>query len=187
MLALEFGKRLREVREAEEMSRPVFGSLLELPPTTIKNYELGYRTACPASLIAKLADEVSIVAAFYVLTGMPCDMTHLTLNGAESELTFIERLKWVRENQSKYTNRPDFAKALGFIPTTYKNYELGYRHTAAEVILGLYNAFGANIAFWVLTGQWLLGETKPVWQIIESGYTYFDGNIVTVKEFKTLR
>lgn len=103
MLALEFGKRLRTVREAEEMSRPVFGSLLELPPTTIKNYELGYR------------------------------------------------------------------------------------HTAAEVILGLYHAFGANIAFWALTGRWLLGETKPVWQIIESGYTYFDGNIVTVKEFKTLR
>lgn len=187
MLALEFGKRLREVREAEEMSRPAFGSLLELPPTTIKNYELGYRKACPASLIAKLADEVSIESAFYVLTGRQWDILNTSLDGEESDLTFIGRLKWVRENQSKYTNRPDFAKALGFIPTTYKNYELGYRHTAAEVILGLYHAFGINIAFWVLTGLWLLGETKPVWQITPAGYTYFDGNLVTVKEFKTLR
>ena len=186
MLSLEFGKRLREVRETEKFSRPKFGEMLETPPTTLKNYELGYRTACPASLIEKLADEVSISAAFFVLTGELVQIPAEAVGEATS-LSFTERLKWVRDNQSKYTNRPDYAEALGFIPTTYMNYELDYRRATAEIILGLYNAFGINIAFWVLTGVWLVGETKPVWRVTPAGYTYFDGNLVTTQQFKKLR
>ena len=36
-------KRLRQLREALELSRPKFAALLDIPPTTLKNYELGYR------------------------------------------------------------------------------------------------------------------------------------------------
>ena len=39
-----FGFRLRMIRELVEMSRPKFADLLQTPPTTLKNYELGYRT-----------------------------------------------------------------------------------------------------------------------------------------------
>ncbi|MGL5070160.1 MAG: helix-turn-helix domain-containing protein [Aeromonas salmonicida] len=36
-------KRLRQLREQLNMSRPKFAALLDIPPTTLKNYELGYR------------------------------------------------------------------------------------------------------------------------------------------------
>lgn len=36
-------KRLRQLREQMALSRPKFADLLGIPPTTIKNYELGYR------------------------------------------------------------------------------------------------------------------------------------------------
>ncbi|MGL6006083.1 helix-turn-helix domain-containing protein [Aeromonas sobria] len=36
-------KRLRQLREQLDLSRPKFADLLGIPPTTIKNYELGYR------------------------------------------------------------------------------------------------------------------------------------------------
>ena len=36
-------KRLRQLRELLNLSRPKFADLLGIPPTTLKNYELGYR------------------------------------------------------------------------------------------------------------------------------------------------
>ncbi|AUZ76644.1 MULTISPECIES: helix-turn-helix domain-containing protein [Aeromonas] len=36
-------KRLRQLREQLNLSRPKFADLLGIPPTTLKNYELGYR------------------------------------------------------------------------------------------------------------------------------------------------
>ncbi|PKQ81884.1 transcriptional regulator [Aeromonas sobria] len=36
-------KRLRMLRELLNLSRPKFADLLGIPPTTLKNYELGYR------------------------------------------------------------------------------------------------------------------------------------------------
>lgn len=36
-------KRLRQLRERLGLSRPKFASLLGIPPTTLKNYELNYR------------------------------------------------------------------------------------------------------------------------------------------------
>ena len=36
--------RIREHRESIGLSRPKFAEILEMPPTTLKNYELRYRT-----------------------------------------------------------------------------------------------------------------------------------------------
>ena len=36
-------QRLRQLREQLNLSRPKFADLLGIPPTTLKNYELGYR------------------------------------------------------------------------------------------------------------------------------------------------
>lgn len=36
-------KRLRQLREQLKLSRPKFAAPLGIPPTTLKNYELGYR------------------------------------------------------------------------------------------------------------------------------------------------
>ena len=36
-------KRLRQLRERLALSRPKFAAMLDIPPTTLKNYELGYR------------------------------------------------------------------------------------------------------------------------------------------------
>lgn len=50
--ALElFRKKLRLMREHYGLSRPKFADLLGIPPTTLKNYELGYRTASLELLI----------------------------------------------------------------------------------------------------------------------------------------
>lgn len=35
--------RLRQLRETLGLSRPKFATQLDIPPTTLKNYELGYR------------------------------------------------------------------------------------------------------------------------------------------------
>ncbi|RKJ92161.1 XRE family transcriptional regulator [Aeromonas veronii] len=42
-LCYEARLRLRQLREAMGLSRPKFADLLGIPPTTLKNYELGYR------------------------------------------------------------------------------------------------------------------------------------------------
>ena len=52
-------QNLRNLRKFLDVSRPAFAEMLQIPPTTIKNYELGYRTlsfACVqniATLISK--------------------------------------------------------------------------------------------------------------------------------------
>ena len=45
-------KRIRQFRESLALSRPKFSDALDVPPTTLKNYELGYRTAGSEFLIA---------------------------------------------------------------------------------------------------------------------------------------
>ena len=45
--------KLRRLREHLGMSRPAFAELLGIPPTTLKNYENGYREAIPASVIGR--------------------------------------------------------------------------------------------------------------------------------------
>lgn len=39
----EARRRLRQLREALGLSRPKFADKVGIPPTTLKNYELGYR------------------------------------------------------------------------------------------------------------------------------------------------
>jgi DNA-binding transcriptional regulator YiaG len=39
-----FRQKMRVLREHYGLSRPKFAELLDIPPTTLKNYELGYRT-----------------------------------------------------------------------------------------------------------------------------------------------
>jgi putative transcriptional regulator len=52
--------KLRRLREHLKMARPEFAELLGIPPTTLKNYENGYREAIPASVIITLANTESI-------------------------------------------------------------------------------------------------------------------------------
>lgn len=49
---VKVAKRIRQFRESLELSRPKFADALDVPPTTLKNYELGYRTAGSEFLIA---------------------------------------------------------------------------------------------------------------------------------------
>ena len=51
--------KLRRIREHLKMSRPAFAELFGIPPTTLKNYENGYREAIPASVIVTLANTAS--------------------------------------------------------------------------------------------------------------------------------
>ena len=51
--------KLRRLREHLKLSRPAFAELLGIPPTTLKNYENGYREAVPASVIVTLANTAS--------------------------------------------------------------------------------------------------------------------------------
>lgn len=49
---VETSKRIRLFRESIELSRPKFSDALGVPPTTLKNYELGYRTTGSEFLVA---------------------------------------------------------------------------------------------------------------------------------------
>ena len=51
--------KLRRLREHLKLSRPAFAELLGIPPTTLKNYENGYREAITASVIVTLANTAS--------------------------------------------------------------------------------------------------------------------------------
>jgi putative transcriptional regulator len=51
--------KLRRLREHLKKGRPAFAELLGIPPTTLKNYENGYREAIPASVIITLANTAS--------------------------------------------------------------------------------------------------------------------------------
>ncbi len=46
------GQKIRIIRESMGLSRPKFAELLGVPPTTLKNYELGYREVGGAFLVA---------------------------------------------------------------------------------------------------------------------------------------
>ena len=51
--------KLRRLREHLKLSRPALAELLGITPTTLKNYENGYREAIPASVIVTLANTAS--------------------------------------------------------------------------------------------------------------------------------
>jgi transcriptional regulator with XRE-family HTH domain len=45
-------KRIRQFRESLALSRPKFADSVDVPPTTLKNYELGYRSTGSDFLIS---------------------------------------------------------------------------------------------------------------------------------------
>ena len=46
------GQKIRQIREVIGLSRPKFAELLSVPPTTLKNYGLGYREVGGAFLVS---------------------------------------------------------------------------------------------------------------------------------------
>ena len=67
-------KKIRRLRESMEMSRPEFAEMLSVPPTTLKNYELGYREVGGAFLVA-LANTPETASYIHslLLTSVPVD------------------------------------------------------------------------------------------------------------------
>ena len=63
------GRRLRLVREMLELSRPMLASKLDIPPTTLKNYELGYRMMGAEMLVALTMVPDTQAHMMFVLTG----------------------------------------------------------------------------------------------------------------------
>ena len=49
-------QKLRRGREQLKLSRTQFAKMLDIPPSTLKNYEMAYRVSIPASLIIKIAN-----------------------------------------------------------------------------------------------------------------------------------
>lgn len=196
MLENEIGKRILVLRANLKLSRPKFAAMLGIPPTTVKNYELGYRTSLPAELLNPIVDNwpgtekyrCGLAAALYLLTGEIVETGWWRLHDGLVATTVSDRLKELRALTQKtdpyFASRPIYAQFLGFVWPTYKNYELGYRKPAMELMLGLYKRFGAAIMFWVLTGRYINGKFQEL-QIQKEGYL-FDGNPVTEKEYRKL-
>lgn len=68
-LNYEARTRLRLLREHLKLSRPKFADKLDIPPTTLKNYELGYREI-GGHLFLKVANHPELmVHTFWLLTG----------------------------------------------------------------------------------------------------------------------
>ena len=68
------GQKIRQIRETVGLSRPKFAELLGVPPTTLKNYELGYREVGGAFLVA-LANTPETASYIHslLLTSVPVD------------------------------------------------------------------------------------------------------------------
>ncbi|XEI33434.1 helix-turn-helix domain-containing protein [Aeromonas veronii] len=66
-------KRLRQLREQLNLSRPQFAALLGMSPLTLKNYELGYREI-GGSLFLLIANH-SILGSYaqWLMTGIAAD------------------------------------------------------------------------------------------------------------------
>ena len=66
-----YSQNIRTIRKMCQLSRPKFAELVGMPPSTIKNYELGYRslslTAAVKIAIATSDDLVQAVARLYAL------------------------------------------------------------------------------------------------------------------------
>jgi len=68
-------EKLRAIRKAMNMSRPVFADLLGIPPVTLKNYENKYRKT-PGSLIVKMGEVAQlkrIVAEYFIDSSVAID------------------------------------------------------------------------------------------------------------------
>ncbi|MEJ6114033.1 helix-turn-helix transcriptional regulator [Aeromonas salmonicida] len=68
-LNFEARKRLRMLREKLKLSRPKFAELLDMPQTTLKNYELGYREIGGCFFLAIANHNQLTEHAFWLMTG----------------------------------------------------------------------------------------------------------------------
>lgn len=66
------GKRIRILREYKKLSRPVMSRMLDIPPTTLKNYELGYRNT-GLEMIMAIEDSDFKEHVMFLLTGKTDD------------------------------------------------------------------------------------------------------------------
>ena len=62
------GQKIRHIRETMGLSRPKFAELLGVPPTTLKNYELGYREVGGAFLVALAHQEQLLKFTLWLLS-----------------------------------------------------------------------------------------------------------------------
>lgn len=60
--------RLKEMRALHQVSRPVMAEILGVPHTSLKNWELGYRSL-PLYLAVKIANAFGLPWATYLLGG----------------------------------------------------------------------------------------------------------------------
>lgn len=51
-IELALAAKIRHIREFHGLSRPKFAASLDVPPTTLKNWELGYRAASGQIVVA---------------------------------------------------------------------------------------------------------------------------------------
>ena len=60
--------KLRRVREHLGLPRPKMAEMLDVPPTTLKNYEMAYRVSVPASLLIKITSHPKLTQfAIYLI------------------------------------------------------------------------------------------------------------------------
>lgn len=68
-LNYEARKRLRMLRAQLKLSRPKFAALLDMPQTTLKNYELGYREIGGSFFLAMGNHNQLTEHTFWLMTG----------------------------------------------------------------------------------------------------------------------
>jgi DNA-binding transcriptional regulator YiaG len=66
------GQRIRIMREYLKLSRPVLARMLDIPPTTLKNYELGYRNTSLEMIVA-IQDSELKAHVMFLITGKTDD------------------------------------------------------------------------------------------------------------------
>lgn len=72
--------RIRMLREALGLSRPKFAELVGVPPTTLKNYELGYREVSWSFIYALLSKDLTRPLALGLFIDLPLLTTQAELN-----------------------------------------------------------------------------------------------------------
>lgn len=68
-----FRRKLRIMREQFGLSRPKFAEVIGLPPTTLKNYELGYRTPSLELLVSLNASQFAPYTPWLLNAAAPAD------------------------------------------------------------------------------------------------------------------
>lgn len=66
------GQRIRIMREYLKLSRPVLARMLDISPTTLKNYELGYRNTSLEMIVA-IQDSELKAHVMFLITGKTDD------------------------------------------------------------------------------------------------------------------